>query len=145
MLVRKAFEGDINYIVENLSQVTIDELTELNRPDLEMRENILKSMQTFPAQVLVKDGKAIAALGCERDESIPTALFTWFICTEDFWDLGVRGVVFGRKYMKELAKKHPECGIYTLSASPHPDQLRWFELLGGKFLKKEGGLSVYAF
>lgn len=59
---------------------------------------------------------------------------TWFMATDAFWDLGLSGVRFARRFLQE----HCDRPLHTLTLSPHPDVERWFKALGYEKVGEEG-------
>lgn len=146
--VRQAVPSDIFYIVKNLSDANRKEIAKRDMTSRDLRNYVLEQTNAAPFDVAYLDGKPAAMFGVEITEEKTLGknlAWTWFICTEDFFKAGARGVVFCRTYMKWFLKNNPEIQVLTISSAEEEHVQRWFEKVGGVLVREDQNVKIYAY
>lgn len=141
---RPATIGDAVSVLSRMSDVTKAEMQALGRGAFDT---------LVAAKTYIRDGDAVCAhtrqplfvLGLVPHAMVPNLKLTWFIATQEWFDLGAKGVLLGRKIMRDLAARHPGAIIQSVSLSPHPDAPRWFALHGFEEVDRGGNYAVFEF
>ncbi len=144
LVLRTATLADIYELGLHLSEISKAELTELFGSNWwEALRNVKEFLAAGPADVLLADGKPICALGHMPHNVYEGARVTWFIASQAYFDMGPRGVVYGRNYMKRLQREYPGTVFYSYTRSPHPEVGRWFRACGMSYSGQMYGARAY--
>lgn len=96
------------------------------------------------ADVGVLDEKPVVMFGVLRKE---TEYTTWLIATKQFFELGIEGVLFSRRYLRNVAKLYDP--LVSASQSTHKDVDKWMSSLGyrkiGEDTTKTPPLKMYVY
>jgi hypothetical protein len=130
ILLRKATISDVHNIMPHLSYVNRAELFVDGSTAWDMIGIARGFLKNGTADAVFLGDELIAIFGHCPNESERGVRTTWFLATERFWELGVRGVVYARKYLSRLRREYPTTPFVSYSDSPHPAVNRWFSLLG---------------
>lgn len=131
LVLRTATIGDIYALGEDLSEISKAELQMIFGENWwSAIAQVKQFLKAGPADVLLMDGKPICALGHMPHSVYTSDRVTWFLAAAAYFNLGARGVIYGRNYMKMLQRNYPGINFYSYSKSPHPHVARWFRLCG---------------
>lgn len=75
----------------------------------------------------------------------PRVRTTWFFGANAFFNTGMAGVMFGRRFMREQQERHPGDVFESRSWSVHPDLVRWFELQGFRHVENDGTSHLFRY
>lgn len=117
-----AIASDLRFIVANLSDQNRGEQRAFGLTDAQLVSRLTKLMDRGHSEAVTVDGQPAAALGIADG-------YTWFVATEAFFSLGIKGVRYARERMATLRKVEGKA-LTSLSRSPHPGTARWFKALG---------------
>jgi hypothetical protein len=136
--------ADVEYILENLSEVSAAEMMAFELTNWDMMHRARQCMKTGGLDCIIENGKPLAVIGSiyEKDPYIHR---TWFIATQQYFDMGVKAVLASRRYMTTLAKSRPGVCFQAFTGSPHPQVERWFALLGFQKIQELDGFALYEF
>lgn len=126
---RQATYADVDAVLDNLSQISADEMSKVgiqNRWAVKLRAKMCKDKGTFHAGI--KGDKPICIFGAIPFET--NTLRTWFIGSDDYFTNDLSTLRGSRRYMDYLAKRFPHFSIESLSRSEHPAVLKWFRAMG---------------
>jgi hypothetical protein len=129
-LLRKANLVDVHDIMPRLSHVNKVELFTDGSTPWQVIAMAREFLSKGTADAVFLGDELIAIFGHTPHQSENGVRVTWFLATERFWELGVRGVVYARKYLSRLRREYPTTPFVSYSDSPHPAVDRWFSLLG---------------
>jgi hypothetical protein len=98
----------------------------------------------------------VSRVFCIRDELGPLFVFgfgawkpgewcTSFGGTQRYFDMGAAGVRLLRRFVRKLMADHPGGIFISRTRSTHPQVVRWYRLLGGRFIGCENGRSTFRF
>lgn len=136
--------ADIYELSLHLSEISKAELSQVFGANWwQGLARVKEFLNAGPAEVLRADGKPVCALGHMPHAGISGARVTWFIAAQSYFDMGARGTIYGRNYMRRLQREFPGTVFYSYTYSPHPDVDRWFRLCGMTYLGKSNGVRAY--
>jgi hypothetical protein len=127
---RPAKYSDVFAILEDLSDVSRAEMMNFDRSNWDALYCAKACMRGGGLDCLVENGTPLAVIGTVSNAEDCYKHATWFMASKKFFDLGVKSVIGGQRYMRQLAKSRPGVSFESLTASKHPQVERWFALLG---------------
>lgn len=140
MIVRPATLGDAMFVMKNLSEQSRSERDAMGVTDWQMLKMINGWMEDQGAAAGVVGSAPVVLFGIIKSDEVTT---TWFLATQEYFDLGAPAVLHARRYLKSKRKEHGP--LVTVSRSNHPAVDRWFELLGYFKIGEKDGAKVYQY
>ncbi len=125
---------DVDYILDNLSSVTLTELSIIEMNMAGYRAYIEKHF--LAAETIYDDNTPVCTIGYDFRG---TDVYTWFLATDKFFK-SHKSISFGREYMKRVKNRFPNRDIFSISAMPRTDTDRWFRIMGAK---QVGGQDIF--
>lgn len=142
--LRTATLVDVYTLAQDLSEISKGELTAMFGSNWWEALKLVKDfLKAGPADVLVADGKPVCALGHMPHSGMENTRITWFLASQAYFDMGARGVVYGRNYMKKLQRDYPGTVFYSYTRSPHSEVGRWFRACGMSYSGQVEGARAY--
>jgi hypothetical protein len=123
----------VEHILTHLSEQNRSELEALGLNTEEALLYLEQYLELGEAETGLVEGEPVAVFG------VLHAGTTWFVATDKFWNLGLAGVRFARRYLKRNCKT----ALFSCSMSSHPDVERWFMALGFECLGGEGAAKWF--
>lgn len=142
MIIRNAFDVDVMAVLDNLSDISRDELKHFGKTPEDGAEYALRMIKENGGKAGVVNGEVVVVFGL--DYSDQDAVFTWVLTTDAYFKQPPSGYKAYRKFMKELVAAH-EKPVMSISGSKHPEVERWFALTGGKMVLKNNKVRVFHF
>ena len=146
--VKKATPGDVFYIMYNLSKPHRAELEQHKKSIRERRAFILDQMKDAELDVAYLDGKPAAMFGVElttEKAGDKNLAWTWYVCTDAFIEVGARGAVFCRKYLRYFIDNNPDFQVVSAITDPRPSIDKWIEMIGGTFIVENSGIKIFSY
>jgi hypothetical protein len=116
-------------IVSDASEVTKREIHNCGTTAWQLIRDLRNSLSSSKAVTLLADGEPVFVFG-HSPGTIHKSRMTWFVAKQRYFELGVRGVLAARRYLKTVKNCYPGVTFESYSYSDHKDVQRWFELLG---------------
>jgi len=132
---RSATLKDVMAILESPSRITAAEMDTAGYTTWSLLKAIRAQMQAGETITVSQGGEPLFVLGHYPDPLRTRNRIMWFIASEQWFGLGARSVLYGRRFMGDLRKRFPSTSFTCLSWSKHPDLVRWFAFQG--FLLEE--------
>ncbi|HEY5798474.1 MAG TPA: hypothetical protein VIU82_26015 [Bosea sp. (in: a-proteobacteria)] len=126
---------DAMAILENPSRITAAEIDTAGYTTWSLLKAIRSQMQAGEATTVSQDSGPLFVIGHYPDPLRSRNRIMWFIASEQWFGLGARSVLYGRRFMRDLRKRFPDTSFTCISWSKHPDLVRWFAFQG--FLLEE--------
>lgn len=117
-----ATAADIAYIVEHLSEQNAAERDAIGWTNEDLIRRLTPMLDKEYSEAVVVNDKPLYVFGVADG-------FTWFLCTDAAFSLGLRGVLIARKRLAAV-REIVGTPLICVSRSPHPDADRWFLALG---------------
>lgn len=128
---RSANIHDVYDITQSLSDISRQELSSHpHSTSWDVMKAVMPMLKAGPAIAWCEDGKPLMIFGHTVHPLAAPDRITWFMATQRYFELGPRGVRFGRGLLKRLQRDWPRTRFWTYSGSKHPAMHRWFKLLG---------------
>lgn len=120
--VLPASTADLIYIVANLSEQNRNEQRAFKLTDARLIQHLSALIDRGHSETLFLEGRPAYASGVVDG-------FTWFVATDAFFGLGIKGIRHARERMA-LVRKVEGKPLISLSRSTHPGTPKWFRALG---------------
>jgi len=141
---RPAQLGDAISVLTRCSDITKAELQQLGHSPfgaLVLAKDYLKTGDA----ICVHNRQPLFVLGLVPHPMVPRLKLTWFMATQEWFDLGAKGIRLGRRYMRQLADRHPGQIIQSLSLLTDRKTARWFRAHGFDEVDRGGNYVVYEY
>ncbi len=142
---RRGTFADVDHVLSDLSDVSAIEMMNFECTKWDMLKRARACMDSGGLDCLVENDEPLAMIGTVITNGQPYTHRTWFIASKKYFDMGVKSVIAGRRYMSTLAKSRPGVSFESLTASSHPEVERWFALLGFRRIQELDGFALYVF
>jgi hypothetical protein len=127
-------------VLANLSPQNVGEFDHLGLSNWEAFKRINGFMQQGEATTLLLENRPCCVFGVVWEPSDYHR--TWFVATQNYWDLGLSGVRHAKRFLASAVRRGP---LITGSCSPHPDVERWFKLLGYEKIEETEGVKWFKY
>lgn len=144
MKARYAKYSDVEHVLDRLSKISTDEMATVGRNRWHAMGNAKACKNGGGLDCLFYDpANPLAIIGSVPMTEKPYIHRTWFIASQEYFDLGAKAVFGSMRYMTALAKSKPRITFEAVTASNHPHLQRWFAHMG--FEKQEHYESISLF
>ena len=123
---------DIDFIIGSLWQRGEEEAVLYGLKSREEMNRHLLGMSKKHGYCISVGTEPVAAFGANSHDD--QRYTTWFIATERFTEHALGITKFLRGFIRERVAENPDAELELLSATGHPDAVRWFNALG--FVRK---------
>jgi hypothetical protein len=131
MIFRPALYADVEHILDNLSDISAREMDvlQLDRWHAMGRARMCKKSGGLDC-LLEKRGPPLAVIGTVQQKDRPYIHRTWFLASQEYFDMGARAVFGSMRYITALALSQPNITLEAITLSTHPHVERWFAHMG---------------
>jgi len=130
-------------VLDRPSRVTAAEIDAAGYTNWSLLKAIRMQIAEGEATAVSQDGVTLFVVGHYPDPLRSRNRIMWFIAAEQWFDLGARSVLYGRRFMRNLRKAHPGKTFTCISWSKHPELARWFAFQGFALEERAGQASVF--
>lgn len=126
----EATEAEVDEIMRTPSAITASEVENAGVTFAHALRTLKGFMRQGSADVLFLAGSPAALLGHMPHPFTPERRMFWFIASQAFFDLGLKGVRYTKGYLDRLRKEQPGVAFESFTYSTHPATGRWFQVIG---------------
>lgn len=140
---RPATLKDVMAVLQEPSSITAAEAATAGYTPWTLLKSLRVQIGAGEATTVHVDGKPLFVVGHYEDPLRSTNRIMWFIAAEEWFSLGARSVLYGRRFMRDLRARHPGISFTSISWSKHPHLARWFAFQGFALEERAGKASVF--
>lgn len=143
LTARPARLSDIIAVLERPSHITASEAATAGYTPWTLLKSLRVQLSAGEATTVCGNGVPLFVVGHYPDPMRSTNRIMWFIATEDWFALGARSVLYGRRFMQSLRAQNPKISFTSISWSKHPRLARWFAFQGFELEERVGRAFVF--
>ena len=140
---RQATLTDVMAILNDPSPITAAEIDAAGYTTWSLLKTLRSQMKEGKATAVLHHGEPLFVIGHYPDPWRSRNRIMWFIAREQWFALGARSVLYGRRFMRTLREQHPGITFTCISWSRHPDLKRWFAFQGFAIEEVSGQAAVF--
>lgn len=144
MKARAATYADVAHVLANLSKITADEMSAISRTHWQSLGVAKACKKGGGLDCLFLDYQnPLAIFGSIPKTDHPAIHRTWFIASQEYFDLGAKAVLGSMRFMNGVARNNPRITFEAVTASGHPHLNRWFAHMGFKLKEQFENISLF--
>lgn len=140
---RPATLKDVMAVLDHPSRITAAEIDTAGYTNWSLLKAVRMQMHIGEATTVSQNGAPLFVVGHYPDPLRSRNRIMWFIATEEWFELGARSVLYGRRFMRDLRQRFPGKNFTCISWSRHPELARWFAFQGFTLEERAGQASVF--